>query len=98
MIDNGKTVELERRQDKEEKKDTPHCILLLHTRPCEKFWVNQYIVPCVQNCEWSEEYLPLYWRVEAKVEGVSVERAFIPSRSGLAATISTRVKTASLEI
>ena len=37
MIDNGKTVELERRQDKEEKKDTPHCILLLlHNRPCEK--------------------------------------------------------------
>ena len=36
MIDNGKTVELERRQDKEEKKNNPHCILLLHTRPCEK--------------------------------------------------------------
>ena len=36
MIDNGKTVELERRQDKEEKKNTPHGITLLHTRPCEK--------------------------------------------------------------
>ena len=57
-------------------------------------WIN--IVPCVQNCVRSEEYLPLYWRIEAKVEGVSVERGFIPSRSGLAATISTRVKTASL--
>ena len=61
-----------------------------------KVEVNQFIVPCAQNCVRSEEYLPLYWRVEAKVEGVSVERAFIPSRSGLAATISTRVKTASL--
>ena len=37
ILDNGKTIELERPQYKEEKKDTPHCILLLHTRPCEKF-------------------------------------------------------------
>ena len=36
ILDNGKTIELKRRQDKEEKKDTPNCILLLHTRPCEK--------------------------------------------------------------
>ena len=92
MIDNGKTVELERRQDKEEKKNNPHCILLLHTRPCEK--LGEPIL--FQNCVRSEEYLPLYWRAEAKVESVSVERGFIPSRSGLAATISTRVKTASL--
>ena len=51
MIGNGKTVEMERRQDKEEKKNNSHCILLLHTRPCEKLGESIYCSMCPKLCE-----------------------------------------------